>query len=366
VEPRARSLVHGRPAPDLVLVSDHVDGRSRSAVAAVRALGAAGYRVLVTVSGGRSAAAASRSCAGVLRVPSTGSPDFAAAIRRHLDEHPGASVIPASDAVLVALGLPGAGLVDKAQLERRAAVAGLPVPATRTFDSPGDLLAADDLPYPLVVKAAVKTRPTEVARRVDDPSGLQAVAGTLAGPVVVQPFATGTMRAVCGVVADGRLLAAVHQRYVRIWPPEAGTASAAVTTEPDLDLEARLPRLLEGHEGVFQVQLIGDQVIDVNPRAYGSLPLAVAAGANLPAIACAAAAGPQDAGIVRGRPGVRYRWLEGDVRRVLHDRRTGTTSWAQAARALAPRRGTAHSVESLRDPGPVVARLADVVRRRLS
>jgi hypothetical protein len=366
VEPRAHSLVHGRAAPGLVIVSDHVDGRSRSAVAAVRALGAAGHRVLVTVSGGRSAAGASRSCSGILRVPPVASPDFAGVIRRHLEEHPGAAVVPASDAVLVALGLPGADLVDKAQLEGRAAVAGLPVPPTRTFSSPGDLLAADDLAYPVVVKAAVKTLPTEVARRVDSRADLQEVLDTLDGPVVVQPFATGTMRAVCGVVADGRLLAAVHQRYVRIWPPGCGTASAAVTTDPDLDLEARLPRLLEGHEGVFQVQLIGDQVIDVNPRAYGSLPLAVAAGANLPAIACAAAAGPQDAGIVRGRPGVRYRWLEGDVRRVLHDRRTGTTSWAQAARALAPRRGTAHSVESLRDPGPVVARLADVVRRRLS
>lgn len=366
MEPRARSLVHGRAAPELVLVSDHVDGRSRSAVAAVRALGAAGYRVVVTVSGGRSAAASSRSCSGVLRVPGVDSPDFAAVVRQHLEEHPGAAVVPASDAVLVALGMPGAGLVDKAQLEERAGVAGLPVPPTRTFDSPGDLLADDDLQFPLVVKAAVKTRPTEVARRVDSRPDLQAVADALRGPLVVQPFATGTMRAVCGVVADGRLLAAVHQSYVRIWPPGCGTASAAVTTDPDLDLEDRLPRLLEGHEGVFQVQLIGDQVIDVNPRVYGSLPLAVAAGANLPAIACAAASRRPGSGIVRGRPGVRYRWLEGDVRRIAHDRRAGTTSWAEAARALAPRRGTAHSVESLRDPGPVVARIADVVRRRLS
>ena len=35
-----------------VVVSDHVDGRSRSAVAAVRALDRAGYRTVVTVSGG--------------------------------------------------------------------------------------------------------------------------------------------------------------------------------------------------------------------------------------------------------------------------------------------------------------------------
>jgi predicted ATP-grasp superfamily ATP-dependent carboligase len=151
---------------------------------------------------------------------------------------------------------------------------------------------------------------------------------------------------------------------VRIWPVDCGTASAAVTTEPDVELESRLRRLLAGHEGVFQVQLIGDQVIDVNPRVYGSLPLAVAAGANLPAIACAATAGRTPDSLVRARPGVRYRWLEGDVRRVVHDIRRGHLSPWAGARALAPRRGTAHSVESLRDPGPGLARLRDVVGRR--
>ena len=366
MEARLRPILHGRADPRSVLLTDHVDGRSRSAVAAVRALGAAGFRVVVTVSGGRSAAAASRSASGVLQVPPVGTAGFADAVRDHLEEHPGTVVVPASDAVLVALGLPGAALVDKTQLAERAAAAGLPVPPTRTFASVDALLDAEDLAFPLIVKAAVKTRPTEVARRVSCRSDLPEVAGALEGAVVVQPFATGTMRAVCGVAHDGRLLAAVHQRYVRIWPPGCGTASAAVTTAPDLRLEARLPRLLEDHTGVFQVQLIGDQVIDVNPRVYGSLPLAVAAGANLPAIACAAASGRHPGEVVRGRPGVRYRWLEGDVRSLLHDRRAGTASWAETARALVPRRGTAHSVESLRDPGPMLARLADVVRRRLS
>jgi hypothetical protein len=168
------------------------------------------------------------------------------------------------------------------------------------------------------------------------------------------------------VIADGRLLAAVHQRYLRIWPPDCGTSSAAVTTAPDLELEDRLPTLLAGHRGVFQVQLVGDQVIDINPRVYGSLPLAVAAGANLPAIACRAASGGGEHGIVRGRPGVRYRWLEGDLRRLLHDARAGTLSRGALAAALLPHAGTAHSVESLRDPGPLLVRVADAVRRRLA
>jgi predicted ATP-grasp superfamily ATP-dependent carboligase len=308
----------------------------------------------------------SRSCAGVLRTPRPGSPGYREVVEEYLAAH-GAAVVAASDAVLVALGQPGAELVDKAALPKRAAAAGLRVPPTREFaDGTALLAAADDLRYPVIVKAAVKTRPSEVAHRVDSARELMAGVRALSGPVVVQPFAGGTMRAVGGVIRDGRLLAVVHQRYIRIWPPDAGTASAAITTDPDLDLEARLPDLLDGHDGVFQVQLIGEEVIDVNPRVYGSLPLAVAAGANLPAIACRAETPSSGDRVVRGRPGVRYRWLEGDVRRVVHDVRERTLTLGAAVRALRPHRGTAHSVESLSDPGPMLVRLADVARRRQS
>jgi predicted ATP-grasp superfamily ATP-dependent carboligase len=356
-----------RGGEGLVLVCDNVDGRSRSAVAAVRALGAAGYRPVVAVSGRRSVAGASRSCAGLVNLPNASSPDYSHAVNRYLAAHPAAAVLAASDAVVVALGQPGADLVDKAVLPKRAAAAGLRVPLTREFDGVHDLqTAADALDYPLVVKAAIKTQATETTRKIDSARGLPAALRGLSGPVVVQPFAAGAMRAVCGVLRDGRLLAAVHQEYVRIWPPDCGTASAAVTTVPDLDLEARLPELLAGHDGVFQVQFVGDQVIDVNPRVYGSLPLAVAAGANLPAIACRAAEGGYHGDVVRGRPGVRYRWLEGDVRRLLHDVRDGALSPRAALRAVVPRRGTAHSIESLRDPGPLLVRLIDVASRRLS
>jgi predicted ATP-grasp superfamily ATP-dependent carboligase len=319
----------------------------------------------VAVTHGRSAAAASRGAAGRVRLPDAGSPDFASAVREFLAAHPGAHVVAASDSVLVALGRPGAELVDKAVLPERAAAAGLRVPPTKEFGGSEELGdAAGSLEYPVVVKAVVKTRSTEVTRVLSSPAELRAALDGFDGAGVVQPFATGGMRAVCGVVHDGRLLAVAHQRYRRTWPADAGTASAAVTAEPDLDLEAGLPDLLAGHDGVFQVQLVGDQVIDVNPRVYGSLPLAVAAGVNLPAIACRAAEGLLPDDLSRGRPGVRYRWLEGDVRSVLHHVRAGSMSLGAGLGALAPHRGTAHSIESLRDPGPVAVRVMDVLDGR--
>lgn len=66
---------------------------------------------------------------------------------------------------------------------------------------------------------------------------------------------------------------------------------------------------------------------------------------------------------MRGRPGVFFRWLEGDVRHLLKAVRVGQMSAEQALRELAPRRGTAHSTESLSDPGPMVNRLWYATRR---
>lgn len=347
-----------------VLVIDQVNGRSRSAVAAVRALAAGGYRPLVAVSGRPAAAAVSRFCAGVVELPDPASPGYRKAVEGELKSGQ-LTLLAASDAALVALQQPGAELVDKAALPARVASAGLAMPTTRVFAHAAQLCdVAADLDYPLVVKSAVKSSAEAVARRINGPADMRAVSQDLHGPVVVQPFLRGRLRAVCGVVHDGVLLAAVHQSYLRIWPPDCGVASAAVTVAPDVELEPRLLRLLAGHCGVFQVQLLGDHVIDINPRVYGSLPLAVAAGTNLPAVACQARAGRRGE-LVRARPGVRYRWLEGDLRRIVHDVRHRRLGWRAAAGAMRPRSGTAHSVESVRDPQPGLYRLRDIARRRL-
>ncbi len=170
------------------------------------------------------------------------------------------------------------------------------------------------------------------------------------------------MRAVAGVIWDGELRAVVHQAYRRIWPIGCGVASAAVTVDTDHTTERQLPSLLRGHNGVFQVRLIGDYGLDVNPRVYGSLPLAVKAGVNLPAVACKSAVG-RTGGLLRAQPGVEYRWLEGEVRHFLARVGSGDVGAATAIRELRPRRGTAYSVESWRDPRPSVVRLQQAWRR---
>ena len=127
-------------------------------------------------------------------------------------------------------------------------------------------------------------------------------------------------------------------------------------------LEERLAQLLAGHDGVFQAQFAGNYLLDLNPRVYGSLPLAVAAGANLPAILCDLLRGHQT-GLVRAREGVFYRWIEGDIRHAVNALKRGSAGPVAALRMLLPKRGTAHSTESLDDPRPVFERLRHAALR---
>lgn len=346
-------------APDVV-VTDDGDGHGRSALAAVRALSAAGHHPMVARSGRWSLAASSRWCRRVVDVGPPDGSGFAAAVERTAADIGTSVVLPASDGALLALGAPVSHLLDKTRLLDAARAAGIPMPETSVFGSAEQLLAAaDELPFPIVVKLPISRVP---ARKVEDASGLRA-APPGPGPFLVQPFIDEPLWAVGGVVWKGRLVAAVHQRYLRTWPVDCGTSSAATTIEPDRAIEERILGLLDGYDGIFQAQFAGRFLLDLNPRVYGSMPLAVAAGANLPAILCDLVRGGE-VDEVRARPGVGYRWVEGDLRALRALVRAGRLDIVAALRALAPRRGSAHSVLTLRDPGPFFARLLYAVRGR--
>ena len=339
-----------------VLVTDGGSGQGRSAVAAIRALGAAGYRPIVTTTGRHSLAAASRCCAGSVLTPPVTTPGYPDAVREAAARACVLTVLAASDAALVALDAPVGHLVDKAALTERAAAAGIMTPTTFELDDGDGLRAAlerGNLSLPVVVKPVISSQPARLAASADEATVLVSQPGRF----LVQSFSEGDIWSVSGVVAAGRVLAAVQQRYLRIWPVSCGTASAAVTVPVDEERLDALRCLLDGYEGVFQAQFAGEALIDVNPRVYGSLPLAVAAGVNLPAIWCAWLEGRHPAVPLRGRPGRRYRWLEGDIRHVTSGLRTGRLNVRGAVAALGPHIGTAHSVEALSDPGPLIARL---------
>lgn len=346
-----------RPTGAWVLVT--ADGpQLRDPLVAVRALASAGYRPALAISCGSSLAASSRHCLRRVHVPACSDPGWRPAIEAELASLPCLTVLPASEVALLALGVSTPHLVDKVELARRGRDLGVPGPPTTLFASAAELLeAAGGLRYPLVVKPAVHRY---YASRIESPDQL---AGAVLedGPVIVQPYLNDRLHALSGVLWRGELVAAVHERWHRIWRYHCGVATAAETVVPDLDLERRMIELLEGYEGYFHAQFAGPYLLDLNLRVHTSHPLSVAAGTNLVAILCDLLRG-EAVRPVRGRPGVFFRWVEGDVRHVATAVRRGDMAPGQAIRALRPRRGAAHGTESLRDPVPMLSRAWYVTR----
>ncbi len=344
-----------------VLVTDGGSVTARSTLAAVRALHAAGHEPWVTVSGRPSLASSSRHCAGAVTTSVAESGAYPDDVRAAVEQHGFFTVMCSSDVSLLALRPPGHELVRKDEVSRRAEIAGLPLIPEWLIHTAADVAkVADGLDYPVAVKPIERKASDVPVQRIDRPDDL--IANRDLAPLVVQRWVDEPLSAYSGVMHDGRMIAVVAQESDRLWPASAGVSCYARTTPVDPDRVAALEKLACDHEGVIQAQFIGDSLIDLNPRVYGSLPLALAAGLNLPAIHIAALRGEvQD--IPSARVGVRYRWIEGDVRHVVSEvRRRRLTTW-QALGALAPHRGTAHSMAA-RDPAPTLRRLRELAHRR--
>jgi len=370
----------------LLLLGDEGTGT----LAAVRGLHAGGFETWLAVPERGVYAARSRRVAGVLQVPDPlagvqAYVDAVAVLARRLAV---AAVLPATEASLRALTgreqafapavvatATEAALdraTEKSALAELCRGAGLDVPATAVVEADGS--ASGPIRFPAVAKPVrtVEAAAGETLRHgeVHRVNGLGDVTRLLAEQalerVVVQEYLDGRLGAICGVAWRGRLVSAVHQESIRIWPVGRGISSYAVTIARDGGLEEGVARLLAaiGWSGVYAVQFIrrGGRayVIDVNPRLYGSTALAVAAGHNLPAIWAALVLGREPA-IPAYRAGVRYRVEEDDLRALLAAVRAGRVG--EALRGAVPRPHTTHAVFSWQDPAPALVTLGKLVGR---
>jgi hypothetical protein len=335
-------------------------GQSRVSLATVRALAAAGYRTAVTVSSPNSLAAASRFCHRRVTVPAIRDGGYAEAVRSELAQGRYLGVLPTSDSALLELHVPVAHLLDKVRLARWAERAGVSSPPTEVFEAVDSLLAARSrLDYPVVVKRAAG----KPVRRANRPEDLRQWAGK-PGPFLVQPYLDEPIQAVAGVMWRGSPAALAHHRTLRKWPPEAGRTSAAVTVDPDRDLEEQTCALLSGYDGIFHVQFCGGYLLDVNTRPYGTLMLTVAAGVNPVGIYAELLRGGRRP-LARARPGAFYRWAEADVRYAAWALRRGRIGARQFARILLPRPFAAPGGAAWwKDPAPVLPRLRYGMRAR--
>ena len=275
----------------------------------------------------------------------------------------------------VRLGLPARQSVerslDKSDLAATASRHGLdPPPTVACAGSAAAVAAARELAFPLLVKPMLSvddrvSPPRRFASAwVDDARELeQAIAG-FGGTGLVQRRVEGRVVSFAGVFAGGRLLGEAFSRYHRTWYPRAGNACYSETADAPTDLRRRVVALLTdlAWEGLFELELIETasgrwHAIDMNPRPYGSIALAIGAGANLPSVWCRHLLG-DDPDPVTATSGVFYRWTDADLRHGWWQWREGNRS--AAVGVLRPRRGVVHAFGRRLDPGPGVARLVEL------
>jgi predicted ATP-grasp superfamily ATP-dependent carboligase len=192
--------------------------------------------------------------------------------------------------------------------------------------------------------------PASVDRRIEELRAAGAVP-------LVQPLIEGQLMAFTSVLDEqGHMLARVQQVAERTYPRNAGLSVRARTVPVDEQLVEQVSRLLRklGWFGLSELQFIlpaegAPVLLDFNGRFYGSLALALAAGVNLPDTWARIATGrsPVEAG--DARPGVRYQWLEGDLR-AARERSRGPLR--DAAGCLRYGMSASASIWSARDPLP--------------
>jgi predicted ATP-grasp superfamily ATP-dependent carboligase len=368
------------------------NAEERSVLAACRSLHAGGYDV-TAVSGVRLAASQwSRSCARRLRVPDAheNAQSFVDELRQELTRRSYATLLPGSDRALFAvsrgraqlsglteLGLPPAPVVEQALSRERlagaAAIAGL-VPATsiRCADVEQALVAARGLGFPVVLKSTEAVgaydgvvRSVPKGQIVSSEADLARRAPAFSDGLLVQHFMGDQIVSFGGVMAGGSLIGVAVSRYKRMWPPAGGSVTFSESVPAPARLEAMVQRLLAaiGWEGVFELELVqvGPEQfvpIDLNPRAYGSMALASAAGAPLARIWCDWLLG-RSTPPARARPGRRYRWEDGDLRHLAWQVRH--RQFKAAVSPLRPHR-CVHAHFKLTDPLPLLVSALHLAR----
>jgi predicted ATP-grasp superfamily ATP-dependent carboligase len=352
-------------------------------LAALRGLTAAGFEPWAAVETTTAAGARSRARAGVVLVPDARSePDaFVHALADAAARLDAAAVLPGTEAALLALArrrdaFPSSVAVgstsesvlrratDKTALALLALRADLDTPPTRVVAEGGLAEAEYDLSFPAVVKPLRSELATPEGglqrfetHRVESPEDLHHALRQLPDGVgLVQPYIEGELISVNGVAWKGSVVG-MHQHVVhRVWPDRCGHLAYAETIPLGAEREHAVGAFMKDLDwsGIFNLQLIAregrDYVIDLNPRFYHSLGLAVAAGVNLPAIWTSLLLDlPVDAG--RFRTGVRFRDEKDDPRAIWREVRRGRGG---ALLGLLPRRHTAHALFAIRDPAPAI------------
>jgi predicted ATP-grasp superfamily ATP-dependent carboligase len=365
-------------------------------VALARGLAGAGHEVVAAVSERRAPIAASRASSGKVLVPDADRDPqaFVETLADAAGRLGARAVLPGTESGLLALarlpdrlpegvasGAPDADVAlratDKLALGELAAAVGLATPPTIVVDcaDPAPQLASASYPAVLKPSRSQVALPGGGHRRVNaacvasSEEAARALRALPGGLVLLQPFLDGHIVTVNGAAWDGETLATVHQAAERLWPPDCGVLAAARTVAPDAGLEAASRQLIAdlGWSGLFNLQFLVHGgvplLIDLNPRAYYSLALAIAAGVNLPALWASRLLGERAPVPAPVEIGLHFRGELEDARAVWSLARGGKVK--AALRAARPARGTVHALAAPGDRRVALRALATLGRGAL-
>jgi predicted ATP-grasp superfamily ATP-dependent carboligase len=370
-------------------------------LAVTRCLHMSGYRVTAASPTRLAPGQWSRACDRRVCIPDARSDaaGFLKGLRRELQSNHYETLIAGSDSALLAisrnrtalqeltrLGLPPHTVVqatlNREHLAEAAAQVGLtPATSIRCSNRREVLAASQELGFPIVLKStdaaiaagSLSVRAVPKSHVVRKPKDLDEALPSFMGDLLVQRYLRGTLLSVGGVIAGEQLLGLAVSRYLRTWPPTGGSLSYGETVSLPAVLEDLVGHLLAvlRWEGIFELELIQRDAdgsageasafvpIDLNPRPYGSMALARAAGAPLASIWCDWLLGRSTLSTsrrpIRALAGYRYRWEDGDLRHLWWQLRHGHLRASTAP--LRPHRRVTHAHFERADPMPSLARM---------
>ena len=330
------------------------DGNERCALAITRALGRASVPVTVGEAEGSSLAGSSRYCDRRLRYPSPRSagPEFQEFLRRQVASGDYRVLLPLTDITMrlvaeirdelvksVRLPIPTLEQIavtqDKAAVMRWGQQVGISVPKTCiTTDATTLREFAAQVGFPVVIKPRFSRVPVDgkwVMGPVEYANGPEellerhaSIHARIPCPLVQEKI-DGEARGVFLLVWNGELKAAFCHRRLREKPPWGGVSVYRESAPLDRDMVDRSLALLRaiGWQGAAMVEFKMDRrdgqakLMEINGRFWGSLQLAIDAGMNFPLMLYRLANGEHVPPSFDYRPGVRSRWLLGDLDHLL-------------------------------------------------
>lgn len=197
---------------------------------------------------------------------------------------PVGDILPSREAMRVA--------VRKQETYDLAERQGVPAPVSMSLLDETDIDdVAETVGYPAVIKTGVETEKRFV-RVVDTESQLRTAYHEYTqdhdSPPIVQEYLPGVGRGYFGLLIEGELVGGYAHRRIREYPPEGGASACAESSQDD-ELREYSERLLAPLEwtGVVMVEFkeAADgtpKLVEINPKFWGSLDLAIASGMNFP------------------------------------------------------------------------------------